>query len=74
MAGFNQLIAERFPRFLKEENPEVILVAGGDGAMHHVTKKFPHYQGIYLGKGLGTLNFLMNEIADDIGTLEKLQQ
>ncbi|PIY17919.1 hypothetical protein CO112_04150 [Candidatus Dojkabacteria bacterium CG_4_9_14_3_um_filter_150_Dojkabacteria_WS6_41_13] len=74
VSDFNNLIADRFPEFLKEEKPEVILVAGGDGAMHHATKKFPHYEGIYLGKGLGTLNFLMNEIADDIGTLEKLQR
>ena len=38
VSDFNNLIADRFPEFLKEEKPEVILVAGGDGAMHHATK------------------------------------
>jgi len=71
---FNHLIKTRFPTFLSEKDPEMILVAGGDGAMHHATKRFPGFKGIYFGKGLGTLNFLMNTFDDDVKTITKLKR
>ena len=70
---FNALIQENFPEFLTETDPEVILVAGGDGAMHHATKKFPNFTGVYFGKALGTFNFLMNDFDSDVSTLKQLQ-
>jgi len=74
VASFNELVTKNFPDFLTEDIPEVILVAGGDGAMHHATKKFPDFKGVYVGKGLGNLNFLMNIIEDDLATLGTLVQ
>ncbi len=70
--GFNKLIETNFPHFINETDPNVILVAGGDGALHHATKKHQNFNGIYFGKALGTLNFLMNNISDDISTLKDI--
>lgn len=71
---FNELISREFPQFLQEKEPDLILVAGGDGALHHATKRFPNFSGIYFGKGLGTLNFLMNTFDNDIDVLNNLSQ
>jgi NAD kinase len=69
---FNELVGREFPNFLTETSPEVILVAGGDGALHHATKQFASFSGVYFGKAMGTLNFLMNEIEDDRAVLHGL--
>ncbi len=62
---FNELIKSDFPQLLTEKKPDLFLVAGGDGAMLHaihdtIDKKIP-----YLGKALGTFNFLMNYFTND---------
>lgn len=72
VAEFNKLITREFPEFLTEDSPEVILVAGGDGALHHATKRFTKFSGVYFGKAMGTLNFLMNEIEYDCTVLRGL--
>jgi NAD kinase len=62
---YNQFIEEKFPKLLDEENPELLLVAGGDGAMHHAIQNTLNYTTPYLGKALGTFNFLMNNFEND---------
>jgi len=69
---FNTLIERKFPQFLTETDPEVILVAGGDGAMLHAITDNINQDVIFFGKSLGTLNFLMNDIEDDEKTLNSL--
>ena len=69
---FNELIKKEFPELLTEKRPELFLVAGGDGAMLHaihdtIDNKIP-----YLGKALGTFNFLMNYIDDDVKIIKGL--
>jgi len=70
--NFNKYIKSEFPEFLKEKNPDLILVAGGDGALHHAVQKHYHLNVPFLGKACGTLNFLMNEFNDEDGILDRL--
>jgi NAD kinase len=62
------IIERKYPMFLTEENPELILVAGGDGSMIRAIHKEISKNVPFFGIGKGTLNFLMNEI-DDIEEL-----
>jgi NAD kinase len=57
---FNKLINLKFPQFLNEKEPELILVSGGDGALLHAIQNYNHYQVPFIGRAAGTLNFLMN--------------
>ncbi len=70
---FNKLIETNFPHFLTQSKPDIILVAGGDGALHHATKHNKNFNGIYFGKALGNLNFLMNSFANDIEILKGIE-
>ncbi len=70
---FNKFIEETFPHFLVEQNPDIVLVAGGDGSLHHATKHKANFNGIYFGKGLGTLNFLMNSFDNDYKVLKDIE-
>jgi len=70
--NFNNYIKSEFPEFLEEENPDLILVAGGDGALHHAVQKYYHLNVPFLGKACGTFNFLMNEFDDKDGVLDRL--
>lgn len=69
---FDELVREKFPHLLNESNPELYLVAGGDGAMLHAIQKTIEEDAKYLGKALGTVNFLMNLIKDDSRFLDDL--
>lgn len=69
---FNEFIIKHFHELVVEKNPEIIMVAGGDGAMLHAMNDHPNFKGIYFGKGMGTLNFLMNNIDNDKTVIEKL--
>ncbi len=69
---FNDLISQEYPQFLNENNPDLILVSGGDGAILHAIQKYNHLQVPFLGRGAGTLNFLMNKFDDDQQILEDL--
>ncbi len=62
---FNALIESKFPTLLDEKNPQLYLVAGGDGAMLRAIHDTIDSQIPYLGKALGTFNFLMNKIDND---------
>lgn len=62
---FNKYIKERYPQLLEEKNPELFLIAGGDGAMLHrvrenITSNLP-----FFGKAMGTFNFLLNKFEDN---------
>lgn len=54
------IIHNKYPSFLTEEDPDIILVAGGDGSMLHAIKKYAYLKKPFVGIGSGTLNFLMN--------------
>lgn len=69
---FNTLINSKFPQLLTEKRPELFLVAGGDGAMLHAIHNTIDKDIPYLGKALGTFNFLMNNFEDDILTITSL--
>lgn len=69
---FNNLISSNFPSLLTEKKPELYLVAGGDGAMLHAIHNTIDNDIPYLGKALGTFNFLMNRIDDDISVIQGL--
>ncbi len=69
---FNELIKNNFPQFLTEDNPDLYLVAGGDGAMLHAIQDTLKEDTKYFGKALGSLNFLMNKIEGDKNFLNKL--
>ena len=55
-------ISEKYPQFISEKKPDLILVAGGDGTMLSSIQKFKDLNVPFFGIGLGTLNFLMNDI------------
>jgi NAD kinase len=68
---FNNLIKNNYPQFIEESDPDLILVSGGDGAILHAIQKYNHFQVPFLGRGAGTLNFLMNKF-DDQKIIEEL--
>ncbi len=70
---FNNFIETKFPHFLVEKHPEIVLVAGGDGALHHAIYQNSDFKGIFLGKAMGTLNFLMNTFENDFEQLKALE-
>ncbi len=70
--AFRKLIDKKFPQLLSEENPELYLVAGGDGAMLHAIQETIDDGIPYLGKAMGTFNFLMNRFEDDELLISKL--
>lgn len=61
----NKIVEKEFPHFLSEENPELIFVPGGDGALLHAIQGANHYHVPFFGYAAGTLNFLMNEVETD---------
>ena len=69
---FNSLIEKTFPNLLSEKKPDIYLVGGGDGAMLHAIHKTIDSGIPYIGKALGTFNFLMNNINDDKQTIQDL--
>lgn len=72
--AFNKLVKENFPEFIVETKPDVILVAGGDGAMLHAIQKWQGLNVPFVGKALGTVNFMMNNIEDDLEFLNNLKK
>jgi NAD kinase len=69
---FNKFIRDNYPQLLSETDPDLILVAGGDGAMLRAIQTRQQSSAPFLGKGLGTLNFLMNEFDDDERVIQSL--
>lgn len=62
---FTQYISGNFPQFLTETNPNMYLVGGGDGAMLHAIQEHIDDNIPFLGKAMGTLNFLMNSFTNN---------
>jgi NAD kinase len=58
----DNIIEKDFPHILREKNPDLIFVSGGDGAMLHAIQSFGHLRVPFFGYANGTLNFLMNSI------------
>lgn len=65
VSEFNKLIEDTFPQLLTEKNPQLYLVAGGDGAMLHAMNKTVEKHIPYFGKALGSFNFLLNSFSND---------
>ena len=57
-------IEENHPEYITEEDPQLIIVAGGDGSMLHAIKDHSILNVPFFGIGMGTLNFLMNDISN----------
>lgn len=68
----NKLIKTNFPKLIKEKNPEILLICGGDGALLHAIQDHNTLQLPFFGYANGTLNFLMNKIDDPIKIIEKI--
>lgn len=73
IVSFNQLIEKEYPEFLKEENPELILVTGGDGSMLHALSKWGEKNIPVLGRSAGTVNFINSRFSNDREILNKLK-
>lgn len=72
VADINNLIAEKYPKLLKEESPDIIMVAGGDGAMLHAIQEHKDKNVPFFGKARGTFNFLMNHFDNNQMVIEGL--
>ena len=65
-------LENEFPQLLTEENPELLYVIGGDGAIHFAHKDNPNTNVPFFGKGFGTLNFIMNNFQNDKEVINQL--
>ncbi len=65
VSKFNRFIETNYPEMINADNFDIILVAGGDGAMHHTIHDYAHLNKVFFGKALGTFNFLMNAFEND---------
>lgn len=72
-ATYIRFLKKAFPETLVEENPDMFYVVGGDGAMLHAHKNNQDSTIPFFGKGLGTLNFIMNNYDNDFKILDGLQ-
>ena len=63
-------IEENHPEYINEENPELIIVAGGDGSMLHAIQDYSYFNVPFFGIGMGTLDFIMNEVSNPEISLE----
>jgi NAD+ kinase len=70
--NINNLVSEKFPQLLKEKKPELLLIAGGDGALLHAIQDYNKLKLPFFGYANGTLNFLMNKIDNLEKTVELL--
>ena len=67
-----RFLEKSFPEMFTEEDPEMFYVIGGDGAMLHAHKNHGDTKLPFFGKGLGTLNFIMNNFGNDFRIVEGL--
>lgn len=73
VSNFNDFIKRKYPEFLTEVDPDIILVAGGDGAMLHAIQENIDLQVPFFGKARGTFNFLMNSFNNNVETIQSLK-
>jgi NAD+ kinase len=69
---YTEFIQDNFPELLDTEEPDLILTAGGDGTMLNVIQEYSEKNVIFLGKGLGNRNFLLNEFENDRQVIRSL--
>lgn len=69
--NYIQYLERMFPQLMDEKDPELYYVIGGDGAMLHAHSKYDSGHP-YFGKGLGTLNFIMNNFEEDTHIIENM--
>ncbi len=69
---FNELIKKEYPQIINTKKPNIIMVAGGDGAMMHAIREYNHLGIPFFGVAKGTLNFLMNETEDEKKLIQDL--
>jgi len=62
---FNNFISDNFNKFNHEDNPELILVTGGDGSMLKGIFDNYHNNIPVIGRASGTLNFLLSDFKDN---------
>jgi len=72
VSTFNTFIKTEYPTLLTEKKPDIFLIAGGDGTMLRaihdtIDEKIP-----YLGKAMGTFNFLLNSFDKDKDIIDKI--
>lgn len=72
VSDFNSFIKTNYPQFLVEKNPDLVLVAGGDGSMLHAIQENIDLQVPFFGKARGTFNFMMNSFENSIEVIEGL--
>jgi NAD kinase len=65
-------LEQNFPEILTEKNPDLFYVLGGDGAMMHAHSNNQNATIPFFGKGLGTVNFIMNNFSSDKRVIEGL--
>jgi NAD+ kinase len=70
--AYIRFLEKSFPEMMNEVEPDMYFVIGGDGAMLHAHKDFGSIQKPFFGKGLGTLNFIMNNFGSDFRIIEGL--
>lgn len=69
---FNSFILNNFPTLLTEKNPEIFLIAGGDGTMLRAIHDTIDTGIPYLGKAMGTFNFLLSNFNNDKEIIQNL--
>lgn len=68
----NTLISHKYPKFIDETSPDLILLTGGDGALLHAIQKHNHLHVPFFGIASGTLNFLMNRTENPGEVIDRL--
>jgi NAD kinase len=61
---YSEFVEAEFPELLSCREPDLVMTAGGDGTMLSVIQEWREMDVPFLGRGLGSLNFLMNEFVD----------
>lgn len=70
--SYIKYLERTFPEIMNEENPDMYYVIGGDGAMLHAHTKYGKFGKPFLGKGFGTINFVMNNFENDFEVIDGL--
>ena len=67
----NQLVPllERSGKMIVRENPDVIIVIGGDGTMLSAIRRYKHFETPFVGIDTGTLGFLTTIMPDKLNQI-----
>lgn len=70
--SFIKFIKHTFPQMITEKNPEMFFIVGGDGSILHAHKNYGNTGLPFFGKGMGTVNFIMNNFDNDFEIISGL--